>query len=432
MLDNRPLPNSNGRYTVSCEGVVMENDKVVPEVEHLDRRGVWIDWYRGKAFYEKHFLFIVAFYAKYLPVSEYENIEIVFSADGEKVSFDYDVFYRFKNGPLETKQLKGFYHIPYLTRYAVNREGQIFDLLNLRLVAQQVARPQKEDKKNRTLGYNVCRIDSDLRGISGTSRHRVLGLTFLKYPSNPLKLVMNHLNGVPGDDRIENLEWTTRAANNQHAIDSGLTPNSVVNLDVKNVFTKEELSFMSVAAAARHLGLSEAIIRLRLGRQSGFIYEDGWLFKRKNDEWVKVDPRIKARNDAGSFHVLARDVFANTIYLFESIELASEGTGVYIGGIRKRCRTEECRPFNGFVFRYRTQQVVWPEYSSLDLAVYKEFPQSGGLGVFVIDSEGNERFFASATLAGAAYGYSRIHFDKAIRGERNIAGLRIRPHTPSY
>jgi hypothetical protein len=51
--------------------------------------------------------------------------------------------------------------------------------------------------------------------------HRLVANTFIPNPLN--KPCVNHINAIPSDNRVSNIEWVTYSENTIHALDNGLT-----------------------------------------------------------------------------------------------------------------------------------------------------------------------------------------------------------------
>lgn len=96
---------------------------------------------------------------------------------------------------------------------------EVSSLGKFRTVARYDARGQWRPQR-----YLIQRRDKDgylsvkLSGKYNLA-HRMVALAFLGQSALPQ---VNHINGVKGDNRLENLEWCSISHNVRHAIDSGL------------------------------------------------------------------------------------------------------------------------------------------------------------------------------------------------------------------
>lgn len=135
--------------------------------------------------------------------------------------------------------------------------------------------------------------------------HRLVGTAFIPNPEN--KPEINHKNGLKTDNNVENLEWTTRIENAQHAWQTGLCEHNHMILKTRDYsklrkFTKLwskpiyssklNMQFESVRCASRYIqenyyskvdvqSIKVSINDLIAGRKQTSMYDYGWSYINK-------------------------------------------------------------------------------------------------------------------------------------------------------
>lgn len=111
-----------------------------------------------------------------------------------------------------------WHDIPGFPGYAASRSGEIYSR------KRDVVRKQVLQHDDRLF---VCLYLGAGKRCQAAV-HRLVALTFLG-PAPTSSHVVNHKNGDHHDNRAENLEWTTRAENEAHAVIHGLKASGLRN-----------------------------------------------------------------------------------------------------------------------------------------------------------------------------------------------------------
>lgn len=227
---------------------------------------------------------------------------------------------------------KGFYIVPNEPRFSVNREGVVFDRQNNEIAENSVSY-DKDRKKNTYLSVYDCPV------------HRLVAETFLDkshIPSDDFPIV-NHINGIITDNRVDNLEWTTYSGNSQHAYKTGLRSDNVRVL-TKNIDTGDIFVYYSIQECARRHGINAGNITLHLkssNREKVFNFAEGkFLLIKEGEHWPeKVSEKVLYGPYGSSRELLAFSEKQRKAYVFNSISQCMRFTGVSEALYHKRKRS---------------------------------------------------------------------------------------------
>ena len=185
-------------------------------------------------------------------------------------------------------------------------------------------------------------------------RHVLLCRTF-KPKTGCENLMVNHKNGVKGDDRLGNLEWSTPKENVEHAGRIGLSP-KCCPVQIRDSRTGEVKNFPSATECSAYLGLTKdyVLFRLRTGNDGRVVFSDYRQYRKTRDcPWFIPDNVEAARYESLSTTALeVKDLYTGEISVFEKGIDCCEHVGirhpVLSTGLKKNSPS-------GFVYKNRYQ-----------------------------------------------------------------------------
>lgn len=160
----------------------------------------------------------------------------------------------------------GMVRIREFPMYAIHRDGSIWSFKTKKYLLHMESQRQ----------YMVVCLRN--KNVAKTLKiHRLLAEHFIRNPNKYKEI--NHINGIKSDNRIENLEWTTRGKNIKHCYDlklrsargesnakSKLRENDVIHIrKIIDIYKKQRGIF---AAIAKKYNVSTTCIRSLYYRQS--------------------------------------------------------------------------------------------------------------------------------------------------------------------
>ncbi|AAL82973.1 hypothetical protein CDGHABPJ_00216 [Pseudomonas phage OMKO1] len=171
--------------------------------------------------------------------------------------------------------------------------------------------------------------------------HRAIALAWINNDSPDTLTVVNHKDGDPLNNDLENLEWTDYSGNNYHAVNNGLRRDPIACY-TRCFFTKQVMAFNSIAQACVHMGLPKdtpfAMLKPKMfGKLIAGKFEfkyanetDPWFYEHRTELVKPSRYMVTVINPDG----YAEEIYSNAAFL-KAYQLYDSPYGRSIPGLAK-------------------------------------------------------------------------------------------------
>lgn len=289
--------------------------------------------------------------------------------------------------------------LPGYSNYEVTPEGRVFNKATGRWLGD-----------NRT-GYVSLHLKGDDGNILNIPRHRLVAKLFVDKVDESHNVV-NHLNGIKGDDRPENLEWTTDRGNIEHAGAHGLT-SKCIPINVRNAATGEVSSYPSAIEAGKAFGLTRDAVLWRLQMGCERVGPDNLQFKKQTD--ASPWPVNVSHEFSRSVPIYLRDIETRRVEYFKQQSGVAEKLNVSLACINTHASSGEQRLINGrYQIKLETDPNPWREITDPLMENKVKRPV-----IVTKNSDGSEQVFASAKDCADAMGLLTTTLNERLKHSNN-------------
>ena len=180
--------------------------------------------------------------------------------------------------------MNNMYSIPKIKNYLISKQGEVFSVKSNKFI--------KPLDTGRGYKHYILFINGSRKAYF---RHKLLAITFISNPDN--KSEVDHINGIAGDDRLENLRWVTRKENVQYWHNEQKVKLRKPLL-VRDLVNNVDLNFNNHLEAAKHLNVHRYEVLRRLNCKFGVVFKDKtqvkWLDDNRELPFIEdIDKSIK-------------------------------------------------------------------------------------------------------------------------------------------
>lgn len=317
--------------------------------------------------------------------------------------------------PKEVREVPGFFEIPGFERYGISKEGL---LLDKETTLVRAAKRWKDGYYQHTM----IRHDGKYT-ISG--RHRLLALAFIHPGTDVSALIVNHLDGIPGNDWIENLEWTTYRGNIEHAGAMGLT-SKCIPFSLRDPKTGKVEKWPSAVSYGRTVGLTrDAVLwRIRVGETR--VFPEGKQYRRGHGDEPWYIPTKADEHHMGRRRVLVKFLDTGVELEYACMTDAQKALGFTLTYFWKKVEDPSQPVLPGNIqVKWSDDNIGWRPVGDLRLELERS---RGRKTVVVINEEtGERRYFDNVRQCAKALNLlvTTLHNRMQCRGTRIYDGHRF-------
>jgi len=260
-------------YLINLKQQIIDHYGCIVEFERVSRDYILIELFGEKKKVDLNWLALLAWYEcgyinnlhehldkiKFQPVNS-RNLSI---GCGYLMTFSEPIYYK-----------NGFRYIPNYPRYAIDIHNNVIDTFTNKIIT---------DRSTEASGYEMIYIRSPDKCMNRTIRiHRLLGLAWIPNSDFNLRPLINHIDGIKSNNKLENLEWCSESENSLHAHMTGLNTSSV-KMKSRDVITGEVVIYRSAAEMANKLGMSNVAASGYVNKMPGYLYKKRYEIKLFDD-----------------------------------------------------------------------------------------------------------------------------------------------------